>query len=420
MNFNDKTFADYSNPLDREYVANQGMGARGGVEPVSGYATAERLEEPIFPISKIGQTATEGRQFGTFLDSMQGAIRAGAGSIELQTQMMGTDRAVGAEAYGTEARRELKEIARANQVNITAVHAPTQVGNLSGYTGPERGFNHEQRKAFVEEVKKAINFAADVSQGGAVVLHTGEYQRPISDAKWARDPETGEYMFKGYDEEPYKAVLPLVDDRTGQVLTQVRKNQEVARAVWNTWDGNSAYTDTKGQLVAPGNYVDYNGNKLSFDDRVPKYDPETNRFVIHRERWEDFVKEAEERNRIKERELGRELMPNERILPEEAFIRATTETQERISKGWAGNYANRLDKAFERIEKLREAKEFYAKLESNIPQEEKWKIMKDMQERGSNAEALGLIPHEWKTPLQVIEEDIHDAERDIDSIKEMV
>jgi len=71
----------------------------------------------------------------------------------------------------------------------------------------------------------------------------------------------------------------------------------VARAKWNRyeaenqdskyWDnkGGQEYVDENGQLVKPGDYIDYEGNKVDFIGRVPEYDPETNRFVIVRQTW---------------------------------------------------------------------------------------------------------------------------------------
>ena len=95
---------DYYTPMDRAYVGN-------GVNE----ANQERnIEKPMFPVNEIGQTVTEGRQFGSLIQTATAAIRAGAGRIELQTQMGGGAEAVGAESYGKEARETLRELARAN------------------------------------------------------------------------------------------------------------------------------------------------------------------------------------------------------------------------------------------------------------------------------------------------------------------
>ncbi|MBI2092475.1 MAG: hypothetical protein HYT75_05755, partial [Deltaproteobacteria bacterium] len=132
-----------------------------------------------------------------------------------------------AEGYGHEARQALRELARANYISYTSVHTPPNtVGNLSGYNYQERGFNDEFRHRSMEEVKKAITFAADVN-AGAVVVHTGEALRDMSTAAWNREIRPGVKEFLSYEEEPGRQVLYMVDDRTGKLVTEVRKSQVV-------------------------------------------------------------------------------------------------------------------------------------------------------------------------------------------------
>ncbi|MBI1969447.1 hypothetical protein HYS48_02020 [Candidatus Woesearchaeota archaeon] len=419
----------YYNAMDRDYVANR------GTEPVNDYAPETQIEgapvpAPLFDVNELGQTVTEGRQFGTFIQSVQAAIRAGAGTVELATQMAGTDRGVGAEAYGKEAREDLRELAKANEIKFTGVHSPTQVGNLSGYLDPNRGFSWEQRKFFLDEVKRAINFLADISPtGGAVVVHTGEYQRPISEQPWARDPENPDrFMFKGYDEEPFTTVMPLVDKRTGHVIQQVRKNQVVPRAVWNRYSeankdlfgkhGGKSYYDANGHIVQPEDYVDYEGNWMPREQRVPMYDRERNRFVVEEQEWDDFVKEAEEINAEFMKEHGRQPVGDDLVTPEEAFLRATTETQKRISEGWAGIYAHDMDKDFERVEKLKKVLAFYEKLEKNIPEDEKWRLARQVREFGGVLEEF--VPPDTKYPTEIIKENIHSLKDRIFNHREAV
>src|SRR3989338_7184269 len=183
------------------------------------------IEKPIVGVADIGQSVAEGNRFGSLLKTSTDAIRRGAGWIELSTSMGGGAEPVGAESYGKEAREALRDIARANSVRFSSVHTPVNIGNMSGFNPQERGFNEEHRKIEMEEVKKSIEFAADVG-AQAVVVHTGEFQRPMSEQPWAKNPD-GTYKFLSYDEEPGRAVLYMVDDRTGRVVNEVRKNQFV-------------------------------------------------------------------------------------------------------------------------------------------------------------------------------------------------
>jgi sugar phosphate isomerase/epimerase len=360
------------------------------------------------------------------VEGIQAKIRSGAGNLEIQFPGMvrGQRNAQTPEMYGKDQRVALEEISRANQVTFTT-HASFGVGGLAGQD-QHGNFNDEYRKTAVDEIKKAIEFAADAAGGGSVVVHTGEYIRPISEEPWAQEGS----LFREFKEEPEKAVKRIVDERTGQVITQIRKNQIVARAVFNRYEsGNDIfsekqgeeYADENGNTVRPGDYVDYWGNYVKREERVPKYDKEKNTFVVTRQGWEDFEKEATEINKIEAEKRGisvEEIPDDVRVTPEEAFLRATTETQEAVARGWALNYGQRVDKEFETLKKLNAARKFYEQLESNIPEEEKWRIKQIIHDRYTDA--ASLIPPDIMNPTQVLDRAITDIKRQIESSREMV
>ena len=366
------------------------------------------------PISKIGMSITEGGREGTFLDSMQTAIKTGVSALELSFRMEGPG--VGFESYCNTARRDLKEIAKANNVKIVSLHVPVEIGNLSGFTG-NRGFNDELRKSQVDEVKKAIDFASQVTDGCAIVVHTGEFIRPISEQPWRKNGR-GDIILTGYEEEQEKANILLVDISTGHVVESVKKNQKIPRAEWNKYEGNKAYRDLNGNLVNPDDYIDYDGNKVSRKDRLPKYDKKKNIFILKDETWEDFVQEAHELNKEFEKIHGRKPIGDEVITPEEAFLYASTETQEKIAKGYALYYGRHLDKQFELRDILRKVKEFYDRLEKSMPENEKWRIMRQDPRIGG---IVGqLIPPASKMPSELLNTAIRDIEEDIKSTQNLV
>ncbi len=366
------------------------------------------IEEPIIsPISEVGKTVAEGRGMGTFLDTMRAGIFEGAGKIELALSAESGAPMEGAEAYGKTARRELKELAKANEITITSVHAPHQIGNLSGLG--DRGFNDQQRELEMNEIKKAIEFASDVG-GTAVVVHTGEYQRPLFMQKWAQAPD-GTLMFRGFEEEPERVMIPLVDKRSGSVIESVRMNQQFPRAKWLRSDKNDA---SKG--VKKGDYIDYEGNKVEIEYRVPEFNPEKGLFEVQEVGWKEFVEEANERNKIKEQRLGRKLTEMELIRPEEAVIIATTETQEKVSRGWALNYSQGLKDEFKNLEKLKEVREIYAKMEASTPPEERWKLKREMKQHFPE----WMIPPEQKMPTEWIDEQLEHTRKRIQQAQEMV
>lgn len=368
-----------------------------------GYARnveGDRIEEPIVGVRDIGTSVTEGR-VGAFRDTIQGAIRSGANSVELALQMEGQPGVpAGTGSYGKDEREELREIAKANKINIMSVHTPSNIGNLSGFN-PQQGFDDSMRRRELDEVKKAIDFASDTTDGSAVVIHTGEFARPISESEWAKDKE-GNYLFKAYPEEPEKAVVPVVDKRTGKILTQVRKNQVVYRPTWLKNDN--------------GEYIDYEGNVVDMKHRVPAYDENRGTFKVEAKKWDDFVKEARERNEEKEKKLGRSLEPDERISPEEAFLHAQVDSQIVQSRGWARYHAKDFKESLDNLNKLKKAKEFYDKLDESLPEDEKWKIMREDPE--ARMRFGNLIPSEYKPIPDILKEKIEDARYKLRYIKD--
>jgi hypothetical protein len=167
--------------------------------------------------------------------------------------------------------------------------------------------------------------------------------------------------------------------------------------------------------VNKGDYIDYENRKVALRDRVPEYDPESGRFKVRKETWQNFVEEAQRQNEEIARQKGihvSELTDDERILPEEAFLRATLQTNEGHSKGWALQYARGFEDDRKRLEKLKKAREFYAKLEAATPPEERWKLAQQLQEPFAK---LGIITiPEEKMPTEIIDEQIRAHRRDME------
>ncbi len=282
-----KFFTAY-NPLEDLYY----------VSASSSSAPEQKIEEPIYPISKIGETVVEIAGQANLVTAATGSIRRGASKIELATGLGGPSQPVGAASYGEEARAALREMAIANQVEFTSIHTPAQVGNLSGLS--ERGFDDNLRKAHIDEIKKAVTFAADVAEGGAVVVHTGEFHRPISEQAWAKDKDG--YKFLSYPEEPGRAIFPLVDIRTGEIIGGVRKSQVFRMPVYKKAD--KEYTDKEGNTVKPGDWIDADDvlvNPAKLEDwrrRIPEVDVKTLVVKTQKLYWDDI---EELKNRWKER-----------------------------------------------------------------------------------------------------------------------
>lgn len=350
----------------------------------------------------IGQSVPEGQRFGSFLKTFQEAIRRGVTQVELSTGMGGGAEASGAESYGIEAREALRELARANEVEVVSVHSPVQIGNMSGYNPQERGFNDEHRKIEVEEVKKAIEFAGDLG-GGAVVVHTGEFPRDVSDQPWARNPD-GTQKFLLYDEAPGREVQYLVDDRTGKLLGEVRKSQVVRepefKTAWDPEEQRTRWVDKDGKFL----------NENDIDDlfrRVPIWEEENTRFKSVRLTWDDFVKRADVWNKSYSKDTG------EVWTPEEMFFRSQMETRILQSRGSSLFHGRFYDQLINDKEELQKALEYYEKLEESMPKDELWKIArtdKKIQTHYGSRAAEYTFGTEERLPSQVIK----DALKNID------
>ena len=404
---------DYVGPMDRDNFSQETADIESPLPtPVVYESSAPNQEKPLIKIKDIGQTVSEGPQLGSLLDQEVAAIRKGVRTIELQTTPEGAGARPGgggSESYGTEQREEIRKLAELNNVNITSVHAPPQIGNLSGFT--QNGFDDSVREQEVTEIKKAVDFAADVG-GGAIVVHTGEYPRPIWDAKWNKKEGKWKNAFMQYEEEPQKAAKYLVDSKTGRIIKEVAKNINVYEPVY--------------QKTQDGRYIDINGNPTEDPfKRVPIFvKPEdvgkemdvgnghkvkitkdmVNDFLVVPRGWEYFEKEANEWNKRH---------ANNPKTPEEIFVQTRTEAQINDAKGWALYYKQNYDKLLKMREKYNKALDFYTDVYNKTPEEERWRL--NLKEE---YDAQHLIPPDIKSPVDYLKEKLKETDERIKQINE--
>jgi len=418
----------YVTPMDREY-------STGPVVPEEG-------------TNDVGVTIGDiGMSFGLGpvpnVPAVAAKMRAGSKKIELDFMGMGKGNAQGHTPgmYGKKQRQALRESAVANRVDFTT-HSSVGVFGLAGQDR-QGNFSREQKENSVQEIKRAIEFAADVARGGPIVVHTGEFQRPIADATWNKSGK-----FEAYPEEGERASYRVVDDRTGGLISEARKGRKVAKPVWkryvagdDTWEkqgGKKSYRDTNGQLVKEGDYVDYWGRKLDRAERVPVFDTTSNTFKIREMGWEELQEEADEmtadarkewnkwrnsseseKEKIEKKSLWVKFMKPEvrkedvKVMPEEAYILATLETNAAQARGFGYYYGGDFQEHVETLEKLREAKKFYEKIEETTDEEEKWRLKKRVREL-----VPGLVSEDAKMPTELIDQSIRGIKRQISYARE--
>ena len=366
----------------------------------------EGTQTATIGVKELGMSVTEGARFGSLVQTASQAIRLGVGSIELAT-IQGGGEPGGAEGYGHEARQALRELARANSISYTSVHTPPNtVGNLSGYNYQERGFNDEFRHRSMEEVKKAITFAADVN-AGAVVVHTGEALRDMSTSAWNRDISVGGGQkikeFLSYEEEPGRQVLYMVDDRTGKLVTEVRKSTVVFEPKFqkkmNSKTGYEQYIDKDGNFLNENNLSD-------LFLRIPEWNSKETRFETERRDWNYFVRLAGDWNkRYGSHDLHGKKVP---WTPEELFFRKQMEAQILQARGSSLFHGQQYDDLKNDRQELKKALEYFQKLEKTVPKDEAWRLAKQIPKVRGMQEFVGS---EEKLPSQILREQLDDTEK---------
>ena len=267
------------------------------------------VEEPIIPISELGTTVPEHDPAGRFkniVQSIQAEIRKGAGTLQL-IMMTPPDSPMGGrpKAYGKEVRQAIREVALANQVAIKGVEMPTAMNNLSGFDHQNLVFSDEKRARDIREIKDAIKFVAETTQGGGIDIVSWEFPRQINDAPWNK----GEFEQVG--EQP---IGWLVDERNGRT-SQFRK-EEILHLPYD-----------------PKNFDPDNPKMLPID-------PETNKPQLRPWTWQDFVNIAKKTKRDAEK----------------LYLDLQIDSQIKSLDGWATHYADLAEdhrrQAEERIPKM--------------------------------------------------------------------
>ncbi len=350
-------------------------------------------------------------------------IRMGAGNIEIQFPgyRMGNRNAQTPEMLGEDQRQAIRELSLANEVKFTT-HASFQLMGMMGRD--ERGnFSIYNATQDMFELKRAIDFQADLG-GGSVVIHSGEFERPMTDMylddetgrlNLARD-STGRLLFRQAHTQEVDAHFELLDDRTHAKIETVQKNRLVAHPEWLRSKEERMGIDQDGNriLIQKGDYIDYENRKIIDPynperGRVPEFNEAKKEFKIRLKSYEEFRKEAEEFNKYKEKELGRKPNYYEKMYPEEAYVRATLDANEGVARGWSVYYGLDTEKQIRALKELEKAKEYYEKLDKSIPPEDQWKILRE--DRELVGMTGGFASPEMKHPLELIKKTIEDNRR---------
>ncbi|MBD3164096.1 hypothetical protein GF323_02775 [Candidatus Woesearchaeota archaeon] len=417
---------DMYGPMDRPFYDGSAVENpdSAGAQAAANTAQSQDVQGAGFGVKDVGMSVPLGISAPN-VQGIYGKIRSGLSKIEIgfPGAISGNRQAHTPEMYGKDQRQAIRELGAVNNVGFTT-HAAYQIMGMTGAVeqgGDLYKFDMNRARAGQQEVERAIDFAADTAGGGSVVVHTGEFERPLTDMHLPGQPsqalsagDDGRIMWKRRLTEDKDAKFYLIDDRTGQAMSTVEKDRLVAFPVWlkaQEDDPNGVDVDGNRCTIRKGDYVDYEGRKVvdPYDPargRVPEFDESTREFKVRYLSFEDFAGEAAEKNSFMEHKLGRPLTDFEKTTQTEAFLQATLDTQEGHSRGWSGQYAAGAKDEIELLGKLQQAKEFYQKLDDSVPEDEKWKLA--LQESKVPSQALAqIIPPDTKQPLEVINEAIN-------------
>lgn len=339
------------------------------------------------------------------IQALSAKIREGVNRVELEFPGAGkgSSQSPTPESYGRKERRELREIARAADVQTTT-HATFQRQGFSGLG--ERGFSDEARYQNLKEIRKAIQFAAEATTGGAVVFHTGEYQRPISETYGrGQDNDMPDAQFRAYEEENDHAAYYMVDERTGDFVSAIKKDKELFRPKYKTAADIEkdigrkivgVYDENKGDYITPDDFVDLQGkwidetNQNRIFERVPVWNKEHTKFEVEKYDWDRVVRETENYNKKHQTKLT----------PAEMFIKIETENAILQAKGHSLFYATSYEDHAYNVKKLRDSVKFYNELDKKLPEAEKWKMM---TERGITTYGQQFVPSENESILTYLQ-----------------
>ncbi|MCP3684151.1 MAG: sugar phosphate isomerase/epimerase [bacterium] len=359
--FNQSNYGgSYSNAMDR------------------GYETISEDAPLNNEVTDIGLTPKDiGISAPPMQDALQGLkakIFQGASKVELgfmgrgkgSLQQGGTT----PEMYGMDERSDMRELAEFNKVKLST-HATTAVGNLSGLG--EGGFNEQAREQAFNEIRRAVDFAADVTPGGAIVVHTGEYPRAVSE-EFAPD-------FMAYPLEPKKAQLHVVDKRTGEVFP-IKKDKPIVVPVWETNEQGEYVLDEKGR-------------------KIPQLDPKTGSFMAKERYWDYIVKEADRWN-------GEN--PDKKRTYAEQYYQEQLELEELQSTGWACYLSQGYEESLTQRDKIKKAIDYYQQIEDATSEEEKSQLKMQMSTDGVG----GLVPPDTMMPTELLKNRLKSIEHHIE------
>jgi len=243
---------EYYNSMDRELTQSREMKEIDSARAVG-----------------IGEFGTTTNPFEHQTQALKARIFHGANRVEFAFfgAQKGRKESPTPETFGERERRDMRDLAEFNKVETTT-HATVAVQGLSGIDMQQGVFSDEARKRNIDEIKRAIHFAAEATTGGAIVFHSGEAPRSMV-SRW-KDEKTGQPLFEMFPEEAKRELHFLADPVDKRLIGPIRENDRVAVPVYDLDEkGKKKYLlDEHGNIIQDELLKDYDDiNK----GRIPLY-----------------------------------------------------------------------------------------------------------------------------------------------------
>lgn len=177
---------------------------------------------------KTGDFGIGASMLGNYQDPVAGFqadIRKGMGHIEFNPAINGQGMKSFSKITG-EKRRALREIKKVNEATI-GTHADSNVFGLTGFDTQRYSFSEDRRHQNVAKIKEAIDFAAEVSEGGAITFHAGDFLRPIDGTNFGKGVDFSK------SKEQKDMVLGIIDETSNEFVREsmVRPEESLTVAV---------------------------------------------------------------------------------------------------------------------------------------------------------------------------------------------
>lgn len=356
----------------------------------------------------IDEWGTTANPFEHQTQALKARIFSGANKVEFEFfgQGKGRKEAATPETFGKRDRMDMRELAEANEIETTT-HATVGVSGLSGLDMRQGTFDDHQRKESIDEIKRAIHFAAEATTGGAVVFHTGEAPRSMV-SRWKDDK--GDALFKMYPEEEKREMHFLADPITKKLVAQIRENDRIAvPKLQKGKDGKPIYLyDENGKIVEDELLKEY--DKID-QGRIPLYEYDEKGNI--QTEVIDFKEWKRRRESEYQEKLGRK--PNEEELIRD-FHQKQVMLQVQYNLNFGKGQEERYKDSLHMREKIMKSLKFYEELKGKVPKEDWWKydVTKDFRNRGYD-----LIPPETEDPVKYLKEKLWDVDREIAHAREL-